>query len=827
MLEGLAAWALKTYIGKYVNVNPDKVSIGLLSGVVELENVQLNTAAFNNDHEFPFELKCGYAGKIKLNISLSTLRYSPWVLAVDELFIVIGPKSLDELKSRVVDEAHEHEALKEKLDKLNNSEAKWFKEVELLGLDDEAAIGLNRMDRKSKLASLLMPMIYSLLNNIHVSLNKLHIRYEDATNGFSVDADIESIEIKNDTSATEAVSSPVTEEPADNLSFKLFELKNFSVYTTNRILFANTDHKLENLFEVASSDRKSPADYEFKYLIEPTAFKAQLVRDLSSKPLRKRKKPRIRVNTVLNDFNVNINEGQLKYFAHIVKFANIYKSALMCAKIEKPNGKFLFPSSSKKIIIYYKKFWIKYFYISILIIDTSASMNTTDQESQPKEVESKPSAEEMQDNNKRVAREWWLYLYRCVRAQIRRPNMTDLTQWSHEVNVYRQAIEASINTRLQIQSPSSQPVNSGGVSSVASASNLQLQLVPVAADLSATNTVTVESAAEIEKRQIETEWNFNRLFALRRAIFENYVGQPAYKQYLAKIQQQKALNQAANKSSAHARNTGVYGYVSWRLTNFKDYYFGGQPTKEEEQTSQPQVGDEEHNKIDEEVIGLINDSLENDTLFRRDSLLAILEFNLKNCSINLNTTMDRDIVKFKFEQSVLVLETLPRYNSFLFELNLNSFYLIDCFDAYTNFPNLVYPKMSSQHIDSFSRSNSSTHETSVFKIVYEHKPLVYNTVNNSILTPIKQLKSILAVKSSGLDIVFNQATYEKLIECGKNIASLNEEVAQTRFDYKLKAIKSKTTTTTTGHAPSSSSATNMSAIHNMYFDFEISAPKFM
>jgi vacuolar protein sorting-associated protein 13D len=353
MLEGLAAWVLKTYIGKYVNVNPDRVSVGLLSGVVELENVQLNAAAFNNDHEFPFELKCGYAGKIKLNVSLSTLRYSPWVLAVDELFIVIGPKSLDELTNRVVDETQEAEALRDKLDKLNNAEAKWFKEVELLGLDDEAAIGLNRMDRKSKLASLLMPMIYSLLNNIHVSLNKLHIRYEDATNGFSVDADIESIEIKNDTSAEVATppaseNNPIsTDDPTDSLSFKLFELKNCSVYTTNRILFAHSEQKLENLFETVSSDRVSPSNHEFKYLIEPTAFKAQLVRDLSPKPLRKRKKPRIRINTVLNDFNVNINEGQLKYFGNIVKFANIYKNALACMRVEKPNGTFLFQGSSK------------------------------------------------------------------------------------------------------------------------------------------------------------------------------------------------------------------------------------------------------------------------------------------------------------------------------------------------------------------------------------------------------------------------------------------------------------------------------------------------
>lgn len=93
MLEGLAAWVLKTYIGKYINVNPDKLSIGLLSGVVELENVPLKPDAFN-EYDFPFELKLGYIGKIKLNVSLNTLRYSPWSLHAENICIIIGPKDL-------------------------------------------------------------------------------------------------------------------------------------------------------------------------------------------------------------------------------------------------------------------------------------------------------------------------------------------------------------------------------------------------------------------------------------------------------------------------------------------------------------------------------------------------------------------------------------------------------------------------------------------------------------------------------------------------------------------------------------------------------------
>lgn len=168
MLEGLAAKILENYIGKYVNVNADKLSVGLLSGVVELDNVPLKPDAFN-DHDLPFELKLGYVEKIKLNISLNSLRYTPLLLTADKLFIIIGPKNKMHTKSeeeekpkvsqtgedksnedrKVAENNNKQEEIlnekisqvndykqklqQEKLDRLVNLENKWFKEVEFLG----------------------------------------------------------------------------------------------------------------------------------------------------------------------------------------------------------------------------------------------------------------------------------------------------------------------------------------------------------------------------------------------------------------------------------------------------------------------------------------------------------------------------------------------------------------------------------------------------------------------------------------------------------------------------------------------------------------------
>ncbi len=91
MFENFAAWLLETYVGKYINVSPDKLSIGFLTGAIELEHVSLKLDAFNNN-DLPIQVKFGYIDKIKLNISLATLRYSPLRLVIENLCIILGPK---------------------------------------------------------------------------------------------------------------------------------------------------------------------------------------------------------------------------------------------------------------------------------------------------------------------------------------------------------------------------------------------------------------------------------------------------------------------------------------------------------------------------------------------------------------------------------------------------------------------------------------------------------------------------------------------------------------------------------------------------------------
>lgn len=221
MFEGLVSSLLKTYIGKYVNVNQDKLSIGLLSGVVELENASLRLDAINDDNRFPFVVKFGHIGKIKLSISWNALRQSPWSLIAENIYIIIGPKRecnkqqqqeqreqqqqdpasndqkhleqngeqrIDSSSSSVPTTSSDQAVESSNTDKsslLSTYENKWFREVETLGVTNNSSSSLNDNNTgddpygsqpRLQVYSYLASFAYSLLNNLHVSLNDLHIR---------------------------------------------------------------------------------------------------------------------------------------------------------------------------------------------------------------------------------------------------------------------------------------------------------------------------------------------------------------------------------------------------------------------------------------------------------------------------------------------------------------------------------------------------------------------------------------------------------------------------------------------------------------------------
>ena len=108
MLEGLATWFLNNYLGKYLeNLDTDQLSISLLSGQVELENVPLRKDALRFV-EPAIEVKSGIVGHIKLTIPVSRLRSEPWTLLLEKVAIVLGPQKFTQYDEEADDQVLNH-----------------------------------------------------------------------------------------------------------------------------------------------------------------------------------------------------------------------------------------------------------------------------------------------------------------------------------------------------------------------------------------------------------------------------------------------------------------------------------------------------------------------------------------------------------------------------------------------------------------------------------------------------------------------------------------------------------------------------------------------
>jgi vacuolar protein sorting-associated protein 13D len=743
MLEGLAAWVLKAYIGKYVNVNAHKLSVGLLSGIVELENVPLISEAFN-DNDFPFELKFGYVGKIKLNISLNSLRYTPWILTAENLFMIIGPKNLTKTKSNDEQENNDQD----KQEKLINLENKWCKEVEFLGI-----INSNGGEEQSKLFSIFGPMAYSLLQNLHVNLNNFHIRYEDDSNCFSIGAFIDSISIQNDNDLIKSYDS--TEKNSTDKSFKSCEINNFSIYTDTKILF-DSNLEIEKLFDLLVHDKITNLNENptFNYLIQPTSLKSQVIRDTSAHPIRKRNKPRIKVISMLKEFHLNINTIHLKYFSYLLKSINIHKNKLMSRNLIRPS----------------------------LVISSDLDPEV----------------------RKQTIRKWWQYLINSVRLQVKKPTMYDFLKWSSDINMYKKIYQNILKNRFLAQLKTNETV----VQVVQEENQIQSQETNLETDL------------KLQQTRIESDWDFKRLIKLRRLIFENFIKSSTFKEYLVKSKQLTS-NQSKSADTSNVSG-GMYGYMSWRLANLKDYYFSKTPSpsiaEEVKQDEEEEKDPIQHNKVDDEVLALINASIENESLIKRDTLLASLEFKLDDASILLSNEKE-EIAEFKFGKSTFLFEAMPRHDSFLFQMNLGSFYLHDCVSLNLNktnllkknyFPIVVYPKTSDENQQLISEA--------FFQLTYEHNPF-------TILNRKKINGASLVIKSFGLDIIYNIGFIENFKNFFEKIQFYLKEANSVKIKCLSNLKNNKQTNSTNDNKETPLNLISASPIKNLILDLEINAPK--
>ncbi|XP_018606143.2 vacuolar protein sorting-associated protein 13D isoform X2 [Scleropages formosus] len=291
MLEGLVAWVLNTYLGKYVsNLNTDQLSIALLKGAVELENLPLRKDALRG-FDLPFEVKAGFIGKITLQIPFYRPHSDPWVISMSQLNLIIGPAHPQDFN-----EQEEREAEQERKRQLLLAlEDKWKNEREQKG--------------ESYWYSVTASVVTRIVENIELKIQGVHLRFEDDSSNpskpFSCGVCIKNVSAQN-----------TTKEPAQKLlRQKQLEIEEFSVYwDTECSMLADLPTA-----EIQEAMTQCMQSREHQYIFEPVCASVLLCRNASKEPLRSRHTPRIEAQVQLEPVSLSLSQVQYQQIMEFLK----------------------------------------------------------------------------------------------------------------------------------------------------------------------------------------------------------------------------------------------------------------------------------------------------------------------------------------------------------------------------------------------------------------------------------------------------------------------------------------------------------------------------
>ncbi|XP_068096572.1 intermembrane lipid transfer protein VPS13D isoform X2 [Hyperolius riggenbachi] len=290
MLEGLVAWVLNTYLGKYVsNLNTDQLSVALLKGAVELENLPLKKDALK-ELELPFEVKAGFIGKIRIQIPFYRPHLDPWVISVSKLHLIGSPdkqEDFDEFKEKLLEKVRKKALLKA-------LEDKWKSEQEQKG--------------ESYWYSVTASIVTRIVDNIELNIQDVHLRFEDgfmdSSHPFAFGICIKNVSVQN-----------ASHEPVEKfMRKKQLEVGDFSIYwdVKSTLLGHLPPGELQEAMD------KSMESREHQYILEPVCTSALLKRNCSKEPLRSRQQPRIECDIHLKTIPLTLSQAQYQQIMEFV-----------------------------------------------------------------------------------------------------------------------------------------------------------------------------------------------------------------------------------------------------------------------------------------------------------------------------------------------------------------------------------------------------------------------------------------------------------------------------------------------------------------------------
>ncbi|CAG8518582.1 8655_t:CDS:10 [Ambispora gerdemannii] len=259
MLESLVANVLNRVLGAYVsNLEYNQLNIAIWTGMSFYKHLSISRLKKEalDKFDLPIEVLEGYLGELTLNIPWSNLRNKPVKVFINNVYLLAVPRADTEYDP----EEEERRAQQLKEEKLANSELLQTTNADISEEDNQ------------KNQSFVTQLVTKIIDNLQISINNIHIRYEDKLSDpdhhFAVGLTLSEFSAVS----TDANWKPTFIEEETIAIHKLITLGSLAIYwnTDSRSL---AGHKLVDAIRVfnqlIASEKNDPTEHQ--YILKPVS----------------------------------------------------------------------------------------------------------------------------------------------------------------------------------------------------------------------------------------------------------------------------------------------------------------------------------------------------------------------------------------------------------------------------------------------------------------------------------------------------------------------------------------------------------------------------
>ena len=233
-MEKIVNSIISNYLANYLEINPEKTKLSVLSGTVDLSGVKFKKNLFTTLNLPYLELVDGYVGNIHVNLSLPRFYLYPINVQVSKIYVKVKPKNMNKIQDEEIlktFEIYKKKKLKQFEELMN------IKLSLLVDNEEEKNEKKDKKDKKDKKnKKQKLTILENIINNLHIKIQEVVLIFDDCVSNpkYPVTLGVSLYRIFIDSTSKNFNFNQLSEEEKMSpLKYKKLSIENLNIFLDN------------------------------------------------------------------------------------------------------------------------------------------------------------------------------------------------------------------------------------------------------------------------------------------------------------------------------------------------------------------------------------------------------------------------------------------------------------------------------------------------------------------------------------------------------------------------------------------------------------------